>query len=234
MLTEAQKTKNIKTNKVIIKVFGIIGALIIAIVILFKFTESSDKNKKTESNTSNNNMDSLTLKVKADKMYHIKDVYYNKKDSSFKIAFNNYDNRIKDKLYSTIYFESTYHLDSLQEVEGVYLYAYNPKMSLKNGDYKTALAFVSRHLGEVTKRFDDKFRSVSVGYTPVYDYLKQKIDDPESLEILGGTNMGMNEDSTFEIQTQFSAKNGFGGRLKHLMHCNVAFDGNVSNVKLDQ
>ncbi len=221
-----------KKNKKIIKYF-LIPILIIWIILLFI---PSDKNSTSNPySTKKINMDSLVLLVKNDSLYDIKDVYYNQKDSSFNIAFTNKDNTITDKSYTTYYFNKNYHLDSLDEVEGVYLFAYQPGKSFFRGDYKNPLTFDSRRLGRITRVFDNKFYSDYLKtYKPVYDYLKQTLNDPSSLEIEKSWNLGMNDDSTFEVKTSFRAKNGFGALMLHTINCNIDISGNLSNIKLDE
>lgn len=221
-----------KKNKKIIKYF-ILPIIFMWIIILLI---PSDKESTSNSySTKKINMDSLVSLVKHDSLYEIKDAYYNKIDSSFSIAFTNKENTITDKSYSTYYFNQNYHLDSLDEVEGVYLFAYKAGKSFSKGDYKNPLTFDSKRLGRITNDFDSKFYSDYLKtYKPVYDYLKQTLNDPSSLEIEKSWNLGMNDDSTFEVKTSFRAKNSFGALMLHTINCNIDMSGNLSNIKSDE
>lgn len=216
----------------------IIIALIIIIGFIGKTCDNETASKKDISQTpklAKTNIDSIINLVKNDKLFEIKDVYYNKSDSSLNIAFTNKGNIIKEKDYSTLYFDKTYHIDSLSCFDGVYLYAYKSGKSLSKGDYKKPLMYNSRRLGRLTEAFDKEYYSAyRATYKPLYDYLKENLNDPSSLEIVKSWNLGMNEDSTFEVKTTFRAKNGFGGLTLQTVNCNIDRKGNVSNVKYNK
>lgn len=181
------------------------------------------------------NMDSVVRLVKRDSFYDIKSVYYNKKDSSFDIAFSNKDNAIKDGMYSVGYFDSTYHLSRIASVEGIYLFAYDRKKSFIKGTYKGSLEYSSRRYGLLKAKFDSLYyESFRRAYGPMYDHVKARLDDPGSLEFRGSKNEGMNEDSTFEIKAEFRSKNQFGALVLHKISCNISMTGDVSAVVIDE
>lgn len=216
-----------------IPLFFLLAAIIFVIIVL-NIPPSQIKPKADTSGIEKRRMDSLTIKIKANKDFDIRDVYYNPQDSSFKIAFTNKDNMIKEGTYSTDYFNNEYHLDSLPEVEGVYLYSYKRGKHLKNGDYNNALVYTSKHLAEYQKRFDEKFLTHRYGYQPLYLYLNESLNDPSSLEIVRSGNLGMNEDSTFSTKTIFRSKNAFGALMLHAITCDISFDGSLSKISLDK
>ncbi|HTB53509.1 MAG TPA: hypothetical protein VK718_12120 [Ferruginibacter sp.] len=235
VLTPEQLEKRKKTNKKIFKF------LILPIIIIWIITLIIPKDDKATPATSvvNQapviNMDSLIAIVKKDSLYDIKDVYYNSQDSSFNIAFTNRDNTIKDKDYTTFYFNETYHLDSLDPIDGVSLYAYKKDYSFAKGDYKKPLTYDSKRLGRINEEFKSKYYDEYLGtYKPLYDYLKGNLNDPESLEIVKSFFIGMNEDSSFEVKSTFRAKNAFGALMMHTVNCDIDMNGNVSNVQMDE
>jgi len=84
------------------------------------------------------------------------------------------------------------------------------------------------------QKFDKKqFNELSGVYKPVRDYLKKNLNDPSSLEIDKTWNLGMNKDSSFAIKTTFRAKNEYNALVLQAIYCNVDYDGNVSDVKLE-
>ena len=221
-----------KNNKLKKRILFIgLPILILWIIGITVAPKSKLEKQNKESSLKPVNMDSLISVVKNDKLFEIKEVYYNKKDSSFSIAFTNKDNVIKENSFSPVYFDQTYHLDSIEQVEGVYLYAYKAGKSFSKGDYKNPLKYSSRKLGRLTDAFDKKYYSeYRATYTPLYDYLKENLNDPSSLEIVKCWNLGLNEDSTFEVKTTFRAKNGFGALTLQTVNCNIDRTGNVLNV----
>ena len=229
-LTPEQLEKKAKSNKKIF-LFIFISAIVLWIIVLIvpKDKDNTTTNQKTI------NIDSLMLVIKKDNLYEIKDIYYNIKDSSLSIAFTNKDNTITDKNYSTFYFNKTYHLDSLANIEGVYLYAYKYGNSFVKGDYKKPLTYGSRKLGRITAAFDSKYYSEYLKtYKPLYDYLQDNVNDPSSIEIIQSWNLGMNKDNAFEVKTTFRAKNAFGTLMIHTVNCDIDNQGNVMNVAFDK
>jgi len=84
------------------------------------------------------------------------------------------------------------------------------------------------------QKFDKKqFNELSGVYKPVRDYLKKSLNDPSSLEIDKTWNLGMNKDSSFSIKTTFRAKNEYNALVLQAIYCNVDFDGNISDVKIE-
>lgn len=216
-------------------VLGILAGILVIGFIGSLFMPSEKEYAEAYRKEHATNMDSVVRVVKKDSLYEIKDAYYNPKDSSFNISFTNKDEVITDKDYSTVYFNDTYHLDSLNEVEGIYLYAYRPGKSLFKGDYSKPLTYDSKRLARITQAFDEKyFSEYRNSYTPVYDYLHTNLDDHSSLEIIKFWNLGMNADSTFEIKETFRAKNAFGALILQTINCNVDKSGNVTNVEFNK
>jgi hypothetical protein len=84
------------------------------------------------------------------------------------------------------------------------------------------------------QKFDKKqFNEISGVYKPVRNYLKENLNDPSSLEIDKTWNLGMNKDSTFSIKTTFRAKNEYNALVLQAMYCNVDYDGNLSEIKIE-
>jgi hypothetical protein len=84
------------------------------------------------------------------------------------------------------------------------------------------------------EKFDKKqFNEITGVYKPVRNYLKKNLNDPSSLEIDNTWNLGMNKDSTFAIKTTFRAKNSYNALVLQAMYCNIDFDGNLSEIKID-
>jgi hypothetical protein len=84
------------------------------------------------------------------------------------------------------------------------------------------------------EKFDKKqFNELSGFYKPVRDYLKKNLNDPSSLEIANTWNLGMNKDSSFAIKTTFRAKNEYNALVLQAIYCNVDFDGNLSDIKIE-
>ena len=211
------------------------------VIFLFLLPNVNDK-KKDNSNPSKNevaeksiNMDSIINKIKQDDAFEIKDVYYNTKDSSFNIAFTNKDNVIKDNSYSTKYFENTYKLDSIDKIEGIYLFEYMKGKSFTKNEYKNSLTYTSQRLARFTDKFDKKFFSEYRNtYKPIYEYLEENLNDPSSLEITKTWNLGMSKDSLFSIKTSFRAKNGFGALIIQTINCDIDTNGKISNVEMNK
>jgi hypothetical protein len=84
------------------------------------------------------------------------------------------------------------------------------------------------------QKFDKKqFNELSGVYKPVRNYLQKNLNDPSSLEIYKTWNLGMNKDSSFYIKTTFRAKNEYNALVLQAIYCNVDYDGNVSDVKVE-
>jgi hypothetical protein len=228
-LTPEQLEKRAKTNKKILK-FGCLPVLILCVflIIILNITD----NKKVSS--SNVNMDSIVSLVKEAKDFEIKEVYYNKKDSSFNIAITNKDNVIKEHDYSITYFDNLFHLDKIEEIEGVYLFEFKKGKSFKNGDYKEPLIFESSNYAKIETKFDNEYYSAYLkGYKPLSDYLKKTLNDPSSLEFESSKKVAYNN-KVFTIESTFRAKNSFGALVLNNVTCDIDTKGNISNVQLTQ
>lgn len=84
------------------------------------------------------------------------------------------------------------------------------------------------------EKFDKKqFNELRGVYKPVRDYLKKNLNDPSSLEIDKTWNLGMNRDSSFAVKTTFRAKNEYNAIVLQAMYCNIDFDGNLSEIRIE-
>jgi len=222
ILTPEQLEMRAKKNKKIIK-FGCLPIFILCVflIVVFNFTDD----KKATSTKNNTNIDSIVSVVKKSKDFEIKEVYYNKKDSSFNIAITNKDNVIKEHDYSILYFDNLFHLDKIEEIEGVYLYEYKNGKSFKNDDYNEYLTCESKNLANRIKKFEDSGYEYSIK-----SYLEENVDDPTGLEIINKIVLGENADGTFSVKVTFRSKNAFGTLIIHTVTCDVDMDGNGKNI----
>ncbi len=218
---------------VLIIIASFFGLLIIISIGIAIFTDSPNtKTKKVGSNSIN--MDSIVSLVEKAKDFEIKEVYYNKKDSSFNIAITNKDNVIKEKDYSIEYFNNEFHLDTISNIEGVYLFEYVKGKSFKTKDYKEPLVFQSARQAKIIEKFDKNFYDkYSKTYTPLDDYLQKSLNDPSSLEYITMDKTGYT-DGVFSIEGSFRAKNGFGALVINNVTCHIDTEGNISNVQVTQ
>ena len=227
-LTQDQLKARREKNKRILKYF-ILPVIILWIIILMMPSKSKQNsyNEKIEIKT---NIDSIIGLVKADKLFEIKDVYYNEKDSSFNIAFTNKGNVITDKNYSTLYFNDTYHIDKFPCFDGIILYAYKKGKSLKNGDYGNYLYCESKRAGRLMDIFKEKYCSGERECYALTKFLKEQLNDPgsyESQKIIvdwaGGNRV--------RVTNTFRAKNGFGGLMLQKCQCDFDIEGNGYDFK---
>lgn len=236
-MTKILTPEELEKRRKITKKILIFGCLPIPILFLFIFlvvmfykpeTQNLQTSKTNNIQTSKTNIDSLVNLVKNCKDFEIKEIEYNKKDSAFRIAITNKDNVIKDRDYSTAYFNNQYHLDKIPEIEGIYLYKYKKGKSFKS----EPLTFESARLAKITDKFDKEyFSSYIKTYKPLYEYLQQTLNDPKSLEFIKTENTGY-KDGVFSIEGSFRAKNGFGALMINNVTCNIDIKGNISNVKI--
>jgi hypothetical protein len=228
-LTPEQLEMRATTNKKILK-FGCLPILILCVLIAIILNATEDK----KTNSSKINMDGIVSLVKESKDFEIKEVYYDKKDSSFNIAITNKDNVIKEHNYSIEYFNKFYGLDTINEIEGVYLYEYKKGQSFKTKKYKEPLVFESARQTKIIEKFDKEFYDkYSNTYTPLDDYLQKTLNDPSSLEYITMDKTGYTE-GVFSIEGSFRAKNGFGALVVNNVTCNIDLKGNISNVQVTQ
>jgi hypothetical protein len=230
-LTTEQLEMRAKTNKKILK-FGCLPIFILCVflIVVFNFTDD----KKASSIKINTNMDSIVSVVNKSKDFEIKEVYYNKRDSSFNIAITNKDNVIKEHSYSIDYFNKFYGLDTINEIEGVYLFEYVKGKSFKTKDYGEPLVFESKRQTKIIEKFDKEFYDkYSKTYIPLDDYLQKTLNDPSSLEYITMDKTGYTE-GVFSIEGSFRAKNGLGALVVNNVTCNIDINGNISNVQVTQ
>lgn len=230
-LTSEQLEKRKKTNAKVLK-FGClpISVFSIIVMILSNFNEKNvDISKKI-----NVNMDSLVTSVKNCKDFEIKEVYFDKKDSSFNIAITNKDNMIKNHEYSIEYFNKVYNLDSISNIEGVYLFEFIKGKSFENKGYKNPLVFESTKQAKIISKFDKEyFSTYSNTYKPLHDYLQGTLNDPSSLEFISTEKTGFT-DGVFSIQGSFRAKNALGALVINNVTCYIDINGNIANVQVTQ
>ncbi len=228
-LTAEQLEKQKKLSKKILKYF-LLPAFIIVIIFVIIVPKSSNNEVKYR------NIDSLIVQIKNDTFEQVKDVYYNQKDSTLHIAISNKNNSIKSKLYAMYldYYNETFHIDSLYNIDGISIYEYKKGYSFENNDYIKPLIYNSRKIGRLSEEFKSKFYNELRGtYQPVYDYLKENLNDPSSLKIEKSFFIGMNEDNTFKVKTTFRAKNAFGAYILQMLYCDINMDGNIINSKFE-
>jgi hypothetical protein len=163
-----------------------------------------------------------------DTLYQVKDVYYNKKDSSFNIAFK----YKKGDFYTTDYFNDAYHIDSFPCFDGIYLYAYKKGSLLKNGDYKNQLACESKRAGRIKAIFKEKY-CYGNNCTPLIEYLKRSMNDPDSYES-DKLWIEWYQDSSFTVTNSFRGKNAFNATILDKCSAIIDINGNVSDVKMDE
>ncbi|MBC7523465.1 MAG: hypothetical protein H7239_03395 [Flavobacterium sp.] len=230
-LTPEQLEKRAKTNKKILK-FGCLPVLILCTFLIIILSMTDDT--KISTTSTKINMDSIVSLVQKSKDFEIKEVYYNIKDSSFNIAITNNDNVIKKHDYSITYFDNLFHLDKIEEIEGIYLYEFKKGKSFKNGDYKEPLIFESSNYAKIETQFDNEYYSAYLkGYKPLNDYLKKTLNDPSSLEFESSKKVAYNN-KVFKIESTFRAKNGFGALVLNNVTCDIDTKGNISNVQVTQ
>jgi len=227
------KIHNFELN---LKIMKILSTLVFSIIVLF-FLSCGDSN--TPSNTSRNllikqaikpfNIDSLCSAIKKDSLYDVRDVYYNKADSSLNIAFTNKDNAVKDGTYSTKYFEDTYRIDTIAMVDGISLFEYKKNKSLAGGNYKKPLEVSSKKAYALTEAFKNKY--IIGGYCePLKSYLQEHMNDPDSfeedkvwVEWLGADN--------FLVTMTYRGKNAFGGLVLNKCSAHINIQGDLSDFK---
>lgn len=218
-----------KTNKK----WGIIGVIVIILWIV-GLSINNDNSVTKQEKEKPFNMDSLIATIKKDQLFEVKDVYYNKKDSSLNIAITNKDGVIKRHEYSAKYFNNTFLLDKVAKIEGVYIFEYIKGKAFAKNDYKSQLDGYGQRTARLKEKFDKKlYNAVSGVYKPIRDYLKENLNDPSSLEIDKTWNLGMNKDSSFAIKTTFRCKNQYNALVLQALYCNLDFDGNITNVKIE-
>lgn len=84
------------------------------------------------------------------------------------------------------------------------------------------------------ERFNEKhYNEISGVYKPIRNYLRKNLNDPSSLEVVNTWNLGMNKDSTFATKTTFRAKNSFNALVMQAIYCNIDYDGNLSEVRVE-
>ncbi len=226
ILTPEMMQKRIKTNNKILKYFILpIAILFIIIFIIPETPKPVIQEKKV-------NIDSIVALIKADKLFEIKDVYYNDKDSSINIAFTNKGNVLKDKDYSTVYFNQTYRLNDYSLIDGVTLYAYKKGKTLKNGDYKEYLMSDSKRNGRFVYRFREEFCLGDRECTALTSHLKRQLNDPDSYssEHITVEYAGNNR---VRVTNTYRAKNGFGALTLSECQCDFDMAGNGYNFKFN-
>lgn len=224
-LTTEQLEKRKKTNSKILK-FGCLPIIVFCIIVMILINVNDDK--KDSLVKSNINMDSIVSSVEKSKDFEIKEVFYNKKDSSFNVAITNKDNVIREHSYSIDYFNKFYGLNAINEIEGIYLYEYKKGKSFKNEDYKEYLICDSKNLSKRIEKFEKS------GYEyDIKSYLEKNIDDPTDLEIIKKDVIRANEDGTFSVKVVFRSKNAFGAFVIHTMNCDLDDEGNGKNIVFD-
>jgi hypothetical protein len=225
VLTPEMMERRRRTNKRILKYFILSIAVLWIIVLIIPSTPKVVKSERKV------NIDSIMTLIKEDKLFEIKDIYYNPTDSSLNIAFTNKENVIKDGDYSTLYFNNAYHINTYLCFDGVYLYAYKKGLSLSKGDYKEYLTCESKRAARILDIIKKKY-CYGNKCVPLIDYLKQSLNDPNSYE---SENLGIDwyKGNSFIITNSFRSKNAFGALMLNKCTATIDINGNVSDFKLD-
>ena len=205
--------------------------LFVTISILIYAPSYSDTNKVTREKIVN--IDSLVALIKSDKLFEIKDVYYNPKDSSLNIAFTNKGNVIKEENYSSTYFSGTYNLDQIKYIDGPYLYEYKKGKYFKNGDYNEYLNCSSRRAAKLFDKFKSEYCSIYKECTPLTEYIKKSLNDPGSYES-NEISVDWIRGNHFMVTNIFRAKNGFGVLVLQKCTADVDSFGNIYDFKFIQ
>ena len=176
------------------------------------------------------NIDSIVNLIKSDKLFEIKDVYYNPHDSSLNIAFTNKGGVIKNGEYSPNYFNSAYNLNMINCVDGPYLYEYKKGKSLNNGDYKEYLTCSSKRAAKLMEIFKDNFCVRDIECTALTGFLKKQLNDPDSYKS-DKIFVEWLHDDHFLVTNIFRAKNAFGALVLNKCSCEFDINGNGYNFK---
>ena len=218
-----------KILKIVVAVFIGFPTLVFFLVLIFYNGEN--KNSEAIKNAENKiNIDSIVDLVKKDKLFEIKDVYYNPNDSSLNIAFTNKGNVITEKDYSTLYFNNTYHIDKYPCFDGVYLYAYKKEKTFQNAGYKEYLVCDSKRAGKLMEIFKNNFCVRDIECTAISGFIKKQLNDPDSyksdkilVEWLHGDH--------FLVTNIFHANNAFGALVLNKCAVEVDVNGNGYSFK---
>ncbi|MBN8835618.1 MAG: hypothetical protein J0I09_00010 [Sphingobacteriia bacterium] len=218
-LTPEQLQKRKSINKKIFKFF-FLPIILLVIIIVISTNSNEDKNQKGLKTV---NMDSVCESIKKDSLYNVTDVFYNQADSSLNIAIE----YKKDDIVFANNFYAEYHLNTFDNIEGVYVYKKGTQ--LKNADKTKSLNYVSRKLAERIKKFEDSGFEYNIK-----SYLEKNVNDPTGLEILRKWIIRENEDGTFAVKVSFRAKNAFGTLMIHTLNCDMDMEGNGKNIEFDK
>jgi len=172
------------------------------------------------------NVQDLCNRIAKDTVFIVKDVFYDKSDSSLKIALK----LRKDDFYNTLYFNKTYSIDSIPNVDGVVLYKYQKGKLLKDSNYGPELMRDSKRAGVLMEKFREKYCLGDECCEPVKEYLKDMMNDPDSFE---SDKMWIQwkADSTFTVTMTYRGKNAFGGMVLNKCSADVDMAGNVSDFQ---
>lgn len=212
--------------------------MVIAVIVIIGSLTQKDYKKPVDANysktaakapTNEEIIESICSQIKKDTLYGIKDVYYNKADSSLSIAISNKDNALNDKSYSTTYFDETYQINTVDCIDGVTLYAFKKHKSLKNGDYTDALAADSKRATVLLSAFKEKY-CTSYYCEPLRQYVTSLMNDPDSFQ-QDRLWVAWNEGKTFLVTMSYRGKNGFGGLVWNKASAIVDMDGNVTDFR---
>ena len=122
-----------------------------------------------------------------------------------------------------------FHLDKVDEIEGVYLYEFKKGKTFKNGDYKEYLMCESKKLDKRIKEFEESGFEYNIK-----SYLEKNVNDPTDLEIIKKSVIRENSDGTFSVKVSFRSKNAFGALMIHTINCDMDKEGNGKNIVFDK
>lgn len=180
-------------------------------------------------------IDSLIVRIKNDSLFEIKDVYFDQPKSTLKIAFTGKYGVLKDKNYTTQYFEQTYKTTDFYFIDGISLYAYKKKKHLSNEtDYPNPLLSSSKsrdaYQAKSLSEFKEKF-CTEIDCTALEDYIKKQMNDPNSYEPVS-VNVKLNKDGDIVVYQEFRGKNSFDATVTQRAVAVMTPEGNVIKFTL--
>lgn len=179
--------------------------------------------------------DSLIFLIKKDSLFEVKDAYYDAASKTLMVAFTNKGNIIKDHDYGTDYFEQTYHISNFDYLDGISLYAYKKRKHLnKPGDYHDPLISSSKSRDAYQQKEIDDFKEKLCSATdcvPLEDYIKKRMNDPDSYEGVG-FDVKLDKDGNISVIQEFRGKNSFDATITQKAIATLLSDGTVIKCEL--
>lgn len=205
--------------------------LLIIALLAIAFTACNSSTTGTTSPPAKN-IDSLVLAIRADDVVEVKDVYYNPATQALCIALTDKDNVISENKLRVEYFINTYNIDSYTQVEGTYLYEYKKGKLLSAGQYTTPFTYNSAKLAEKMDKWAKENYSPNYGYFAIRKYLRDKLHDPESMEVVNAYEPEYSADGYYICRQSIRAKNKFGALVLQQVTANIDEQGNILNIEV--